>query len=125
MTPEIKKALVSIDLLHNLPATSIQQLAQFAMIRTVRAGETIFCQGEPSPYCFGILSGEVLIQRVPLDRRQSSKVLSVLGPGTLFGESSFFVDTPRAAMASVSQNGQLIVIAGQKLRDWLRQNPSA
>lgn len=123
MTPEILKALGSIDLLRNLPATAIQQLGQFAALRTVRKGETIFCQGEPSPYCFGILSGEVLIQRVSKDRRFAPKVLSVLGTGALFGESSFFEESPRAAMASASKDGKLVAIVGAKFRDWLKREP--
>ena len=123
MTPEITKALASIELLRDLPASAIDQLALFALIRTVRAGETIFCQGEPSPYCFGVLSGEVLIQRVSKDRHFAPKVLSVLGPGSLFGESSFFEESPRAAMASASRGGKLVAIVGAKLRDWLKRDP--
>jgi CRP-like cAMP-binding protein len=124
MTAEIKKALATIELFRPLPATAIDQLAAFALIRTVRAGETIFCQGEPSPYCFGVLSGEVQIQRVSKDRRFAPKVLSVLGPGSLFGESSFFEESPRAAMASASQDGKLVGLIGPKLREWLKREPA-
>jgi len=123
MTSDILQALASIDLLRNLPATAIHQLSQFAKTRTVRAGETIFCQGEPSPYCFGVLSGEVLIQRVSKDRRFAPKVLSVLGAGSFFGESSFFEESPRAAMASASRDGELVAIVGAKFRDWLKREP--
>src|SRR5882672_9144731 len=95
------------------------------MIRSVRAGETIFCQGEPSPYCFGIISGGVVIQRVSKDRRFPPKVLSLLGPGSLFGESALFMESPRAAMASASQDGKLLAILGAKFRDWIKQDPAA
>jgi CRP/FNR family transcriptional regulator, cyclic AMP receptor protein len=124
MATDLRTALHSIDLLCDLPSAHLDQLAGFAMIRTVRAGETIFCQGEPSPYCFGILRGEIQIQRVSRDRRQPPKVLSVLGPGALFGESSFFEESPRAAMASASKDGELIAILGMKLREWIRNEPT-
>src|ERR1700685_1435035 len=123
MTSDIFQALASIDLLRNLPETAIHQLAPFAKIRSVRAGETIFCQGEPSPFCFGVLSGEVLIQRVSKDRRFAPKVLSVLGAGSLLGESSFCEESPRAAMASASRDGELVAIVGAKFRDWLKREP--
>jgi len=124
MATDLRTALHSIDLLRDLPPAHLEQLAGFAMIRTVRAGETIFCQGEPSPYCFGILRGEIHIQRVSRDRRQPPKVLSVLGPGALFGESSFFQESPRAAMASAAKDGELVAILGMKFREWIRTEPS-
>ncbi len=119
-----EKALHSLELFSKLPESALKQIAQFSKIRPMRAGETIFCQGEPSPYCFGILSGEVLIQRVARDRRFPPKILSALGPGSLFGESSFFEESPRAAMASASQDGELLAITGTTLRQWLASTPT-
>src|SRR5260370_6810107 len=118
MPGDLRQALKSLQGFSALSDSVLDQLTNFASWRTIRAGETIFCQGEPSPYCFGILSGEVAIQRVSKDRRLSPKVLSILGPGSLFGESSFFEESPRAAMASANRNGKLLAITGTKLRDW-------
>jgi CRP-like cAMP-binding protein len=120
----IRKALQAIDLFAHLPSHVLHQLASFSTLRSVRQGETIFCQGEPSPYCFGILSGEIIIQRVSKDARFLPKILGVLGPGELFGESCFFEDSPRAAMATVSREGRLVAIQGERLRAWLHQEPA-
>jgi CRP-like cAMP-binding protein len=125
MKRDLQKALRTIDLLSALPDPLIDQLAAFSMIRTIRAGETIFCQGEPSPYCFGVLSGEVLIQRVSSDRRFAPKALSVLGRGAIFGESSFFEESPRNAMATATKDGELVAILGWKFRDWIRRETSS
>jgi CRP/FNR family cyclic AMP-dependent transcriptional regulator len=122
MTERIVKALRSIDLLAGLCDSLLAELEAFSMLRQIRAGETIFCQGEPSPYCFGIVSGQVTIQRVPGEKLFPSKTLGVLGPGAMFGEHALFKDTPRTAMAVASQNGELVAIQGKKFRDWLAKD---
>ena len=68
MSEKIVQSLRLVDLLEDLPDTCLEQLARFSLLRKIRAGETIFCQGEPSPYCFGIVSGQITIQRVARDR---------------------------------------------------------
>jgi len=122
MTDKLSKALRLIDLFADLPAPFAVQLAQFSLLRQIRSGETIFCQGEPSPYCFGIISGQVTIQRVPHEKGFPPKILSVLGPGSLFGEQALFKESPRTAMAVASQDGELIAIQGKPFRDWLEKD---
>lgn len=125
MSLSIRDALRGIDLFAPLPDAFVDSLAGFTALRRVRAGETVFCQGEPSPYCFGILSGEVAIRRVSKDPRFPSKLLGVLGPGDLFGESALLEETSRGAMASVNKDGELIAIVGSKFREWLLKEPAA
>jgi CRP-like cAMP-binding protein len=122
MTERIAKALRSIDLFAGLPDPLLNELVAFSLLRQIRAGETIFCQGEPSPYCFGVVTGQISIQRVPREKNFPSKTLGVLGPGALFGEQALFKDNPRTAMAVASQNGELVAIQGKKFRQWLDQN---
>jgi CRP-like cAMP-binding protein len=125
MSNDLTLALKTVQGFQALPEVVIEQIAPYASVRAVRAGETIFCQGEPSPYCFGVLSGEVIIQHVSKDSRFPPKVLGVVGEGGLFGESSLFEDSPRVAMATASKEGKLAVIRGAELRSWMNQNPES
>jgi CRP/FNR family cyclic AMP-dependent transcriptional regulator len=125
MNEKIIKSLRLVDVLAELPDDFIAHLARFAMLRTIRAGETIFCQGEPSPYCFGIVSGQITIQRVSKDRNFPPKTLSVLGAGAMFGEQALFKDSPRTAMALASQDGELVAIQGKQFRDWIEKDSAA
>jgi CRP-like cAMP-binding protein len=122
MSRNISSALSSLQGFQSLDAQALETLSSFVKVRAMRAGETIFCQGEPSPYFFGILSGEVTVQRVSSDRRFPKKILGVVGVGELFGESAIFEDSPRAALASSSQDGELLVIRGTDFREWLKKN---
>lgn len=123
MSIDLSAALADVQGFRLLSEEIRRQLAAFASFRMVRAGETIFCQGEPSPYCFGVLSGEVVIQHVAKDRRFPPKILGFVGEGQLFGESSIFDGSPRQAMASANKDGKLIAIRGQELRHWIAQHP--
>ncbi len=123
MPIELSQALKSIEGFSALDEASLQQLLPFASMRTVRVGETVFCQGEPSPFFFGVISGEVVIQQVSKDGRLPAKVLAVVGPGGPFGESSIFEKTVRVAMATANKDGKLVAIRGSEFRKWMHRNP--
>ena len=123
MANEMTQALKSLQGFNALTEAALDQITPHASVRAVRAGETIFCQGEPSPYCFGVLAGEVIIQHVSTDSRFPPKVLGMVGPGELFGESALFENCSRSAMATASKDGKLAIIQGEGLRAWLCKNP--
>src|SRR5258708_9891511 len=123
MINEFTSALKSLEGFSALSETILEEFGPFVSIRPMRAGETIFCQGEPSPFCFGILSGEVVIQHVSKGKDFPPKLLGVVGPGSLFGESAMFEESPRAAMASSTKDGKLLVMRGPQLREWIHVNP--
>jgi CRP-like cAMP-binding protein len=123
MASDVLQALKSLQGFSALGEALLERLVPIASLRAVRTGETVFCQGEPSPFCFGVLSGEVVIQHVSRNNHFPTKVLGVVGPGGLFGESSIFEDSPRVAMASVGKDGKLVVVRGPQLRAWIQKNP--
>ncbi len=122
---EILQGLKSLVGFSALDDKSLEQVVGVSSTRIIRAGETIFCQTEPSPFCFGVLSGEIVIQHVSKDSHLAPKVLGVVHPGGLFGESAIFEESPRAAMASASQDGKLLVVRGPALREWMKKNAQA
>jgi CRP/FNR family transcriptional regulator, cyclic AMP receptor protein len=125
MRASVVAAFRQIDILNGLEDPQIEQLSAFSQVRNIRKGETVFLQHEPSPYCFGVITGEVIIQRIDRDRRYPPKVIGLFGPGALFGESALFEDQPRSASATASSDGQLLLIQGGKFREWLRDNAQA
>ena len=60
------------------------------------AGEIIFEEGEQGKHLYIIEEGQVEIYRMVLGKK---KVLSILGPGDIFGEMSVFFDQPRKESA--------------------------
>ncbi len=119
----LRDALRSLQAFSLLPDSALESFLPFSRMRRLRAGETVFCQGEPSPYCFGVVSGEVLISWVAKDGLQPPVEIGILKPGELFGESAMLSDSPRAAMASARLDGELVVIQGPALRTWVESHP--
>jgi len=69
----IPQALRSLDLLKDLPDQDLEHLSRFSLLRQIRTGETVFRQSEPSPYCFGIVSGKSPSRKRPPTRRWRQK----------------------------------------------------
>ncbi|WP_235487882.1 cyclic nucleotide-binding domain-containing protein, partial [Frankia sp. AvcI1] len=64
----------------------------------VTRGDVLFREGDVGDRVFVVLSGKVKIGRQSADGREN--LLSVMGPGDLFGELSLFDPGPRTATAT-------------------------
>lgn len=114
--PQILAALRRIEGLQDLSEPVLQVLVGFAAFRTIRKGETLFCQGEPSPYCYGILTGEVSLSRIHPPRPPA--LIATLGPGRCLGGMSLLVEGPRPGQASVTADGQVLSLWSSRFRQW-------
>ena len=101
---KLAQAFRQIDGLKELPESALEALAPFVAFRNIRKGETLFCQGEPSPYCFGVLMGEVTVRCKPSQGDGPSSDY-VLGPGRCIGARSLLGELTRPGLASVTQDG--------------------
>lgn len=84
-------------------------------------GETIFHEGDRGDSLYVITSGKVKLGRTSADGRES--LLSVLGPGEMFGELSLFDPGPRLTSATVVAEAELISLGNTDLRAFLAEHP--
>jgi CRP-like cAMP-binding protein len=68
-----------------------------------------------------ISTGKIKIGRTAEDGR--SNLLSLLGPGEMFGELSLFDPGPRSATATAVTDSRLFALSNQSLRPWLQHRP--
>src|SRR5712691_2401855 len=92
-TPVLDKT----DLFGTLPPELLEQLRGRTALARYPRGDTIFEKGDPAAHLYVVFSGRVAIVARASDDRES--VLTVLGPGALFGEMSMFDAGVRAAKA--------------------------
>jgi CRP-like cAMP-binding protein len=121
---EILLAFRHVDVLKNLPIEHQEILASFSAFRNVRKGETLFCQGEPSPYCFGILKGEVVLAHRTTAGAPVSIPVATYKMGSLLEGLSLLGEMPRAMQATVSEDGQLLSIWSSRFRAWVETQRS-
>nr|MDP9335048.1 Crp/Fnr family transcriptional regulator [Actinomycetota bacterium] len=86
-----------------------------------RRGDTIFEKGDPAAHLYVVFSGRVAIVARASDDRES--VLTVLGPGALFGEMPMFDGGVRSAKARALTTVHLIEVEFDDVRDVLVRRP--
>jgi len=84
-------------------------------------GERLFAEGDAGDKLYIILRGKIKLTRAAHDGREN--LLSVLGPGEMFGELSLFDPRPRTSSAIAVTDSRLAALAHDELRDWLTGRP--
>jgi CRP/FNR family cyclic AMP-dependent transcriptional regulator len=76
---------------------------------------TLICnQGTKISYLYLIKQGEVLLTRLSPDGRET--LISILGPGEFFGESSLLSGTEVTFSASATKRSELILLSDRKFK---------
>ena len=86
----------------------------------VRA-ERLFDEGDSGDRLYVVLDGKIKLTRAAPDGREN--LLSVLGPGEMFGELSLFDPRPRTSSASAVTDATLAALAHDTLRAWILERP--
>jgi CRP/FNR family transcriptional regulator len=93
---------------------------QLSEVRLAR-GEHLFLEGQDGDRLYVVLDGKMKLTRAAADGREN--LLSVLGPGEMFGELSLFDPRPRTSTASAVTDATLAALAHDALRPWLIEHP--
>ena len=116
-----QQVLDKTDLFGTLPPELLEQLRGRTALGKFRRGELIFRKGELATQLFVCFSGRVAIVATATDGRES--VISVLGPGALFGEMSLFDGGHRSADARALTTVHVIAIDFDDVREVLSHRP--
>jgi len=84
-------------------------------------GERLFSEGDAGDKLYIILKGKVKLTRAAHDGREN--LLSVHGPGEMFGELSLFDPSPRTASATAVTEATLAGLAHDDMRAFLTGRP--
>jgi CRP/FNR family transcriptional regulator, cyclic AMP receptor protein len=88
---------------------------------TLDRGERLFSEGDDGNELYIILSGKIKLTKAAPDGREN--LLSVHGPGEMFGELSLFDPIPRTSSATAVTDARLAALAHDSLRSWLATRP--
>jgi CRP/FNR family transcriptional regulator, cyclic AMP receptor protein len=88
---------------------------------TLSRGERLFSEGDDGNALYIILSGKIKLTKAAPDGREN--LLSVHGPGEMFGELSLFDPIPRTSSATAVTDARLAALAHDALRTWLATRP--
>jgi CRP/FNR family transcriptional regulator, cyclic AMP receptor protein len=84
-------------------------------------GERLFAEGDAGDKLYIILGGKIKLTKAAPDGREN--LLSVHGPGEMFGELSLFDPIPRTSSATAVTATRLAGLTHEDLRTWLSTRP--
>ena len=96
--------------------TTINFLKREREIRSFKAGETVFSEGQPGDLMYAVVEGSVQIVL-------RGKVLETIGEGGIFGELALLDDRPRSASAIASTDCRVAVIDLKRFGVLVQQTP--
>jgi len=84
-------------------------------------GEVLFYEGDSGDSLYVISDGKIKLGMKSTDGREN--LLSVLGPGQMFGELSLFDPGPRTSTATALTETRLLALSHKDLEPWLTGRP--
>ena len=87
----------------------------------IAKGSFLFKEGDDGEHLYVIIDGKLKLGTSSGDGREN--LLSILGPGEMFGELSLFDPGPRTSTATAVTDAKLLSLGHEKVIPWLKQNP--
>jgi CRP/FNR family cyclic AMP-dependent transcriptional regulator len=83
--------------------------------------QVLFREGDTGDRLYVVAEGKMKLGRTSSDGREN--LLSILGPGEMFGELSLFDPGPRTATATAVTESRLFALSNGELKPWLTGRP--
>jgi CRP-like cAMP-binding protein len=101
-------------------AAAASLLANMVSVKIAK-GSVLFAEGDEGDQLYVIAEGKLKLGTSSGDGREN--LLSILGPGEMFGELSLFDPGPRTSTATAVTDAKLLSLGQAKLLPWLIENP--
>jgi CRP-like cAMP-binding protein len=83
--------------------------------------QVLFKEGDAGDRLFVVVDGKLKLGTTSNDGREN--LLSILGPGDMFGELSLFDPGPRTATATAVVDSKLLALAHDQVIGWVKEHP--
>jgi CRP/FNR family transcriptional regulator, cyclic AMP receptor protein len=114
-------ALSEAPLFEALSEEDAQALRSKVLVVKLDRGERLFSEGDKGDRLYIILTGKIKLTKAAPDGREN--LLSVHGPGEMFGELSLFDPIPRTSSATAITQAELAGLAHDAMRAFLASRP--
>ncbi len=121
--PCSEEVLTGVELFEHLSDEDRARLAEVVDLRTMSAGSTLFTTGQPGDSLFIVRSGEV--ELYIKDTAGQKIVLTVAGPGEIFGELALLDRGARTATALALSHAELLELDREDLLLLFQKTPAA
>lgn len=101
-------------------AAAVSLRASMDSVKIAKGG-VLFAEGDEGDHLYVIVEGKLKLGTSSGDGREN--LLSILGPGEMFGELSLFDPGPRTATATAITDSQVLGLGHTDLNPWLAGRP--
>lgn len=101
----------------HLPADKLYWLAHHLVETSIKKGEILFYQGDPSDSCYLITSGEL---EVYIGENEGKKKISALKAGSIVGESSVLMKSPHTCSVKATKDSKMLMLDSDILEEALQ-----
>jgi CRP-like cAMP-binding protein len=119
---DLAQVLARVPLFSGFAPEEIRALSELAVARRYAAKQLILRQGDPGGALFAIVSGHLKAFTPGFDGHDT--LLTIMGPGEVFGEVSLFDGEPRSASVATLDKAELVVISRESLQPFLLRSPA-
>ncbi len=120
VTPVSIAALRTLPMFETLNDQRLEEIASIASHRSVPRNTAILQAGDRTDNIYLVLAGSLKVQISDQDGREV--ILSLLGPGEMFGEMGAIDEHPRSATVISTEPCKLVVIAKDDFKRCLAEN---
>ncbi len=113
--------LRALPIFETLDDDCLQPLTHVAMLRPIPRHTVVLHAGDRTDNIYFVLSGALKVQ--VSDEEGREVILSMLGPGELFGEMGVLDDHPRSATVLAVEPSEVVVIGKDDFKRCLVENP--
>jgi CRP/FNR family cyclic AMP-dependent transcriptional regulator len=100
--------LRSIPAFEALDAQRLETMSRISSLRQVSRGNTVLREGDHTDNIYFIVNGALKV--LVSDEEGREVILSILGPGEMFGEMGVLDDHPRSATVIATQSSDLVLV---------------
>jgi CRP/FNR family cyclic AMP-dependent transcriptional regulator len=118
--PVTAAALRTLPIFAATRPAAVDAIARTAIRRNVSRGTQVIRDGEPTDFVYLVLSGNLNVMVCNADGREA--ILSILGPGEMFGEMGVLDDEARSATVVAVTSSTLVAISKSDFKRHLREN---
>jgi len=121
VAPDALEVLRTVPLFREVREADLRAIADLVRERRQPKGSLILTQGDLGESLFLIRTGQVKVSVVAEDGREV--ILSVLGPGSVFGEMALLDDAPRSAHVFAMEDSLLLTLRREDFLSRLAGSP--
>ena len=121
MSTRAPKLLKELELFSELNEQELEDVGSLAQIRKIDTDTTIFHEGDTADAIFVVVNGRVKVVTTSSDGKEF--ILTVLGPGQVFGEMALLEAAARSASVVTITEVELLVIKRDDFDHLLNTSP--